>query len=157
MFALYSYNWREVMIITLYLGCRFYVAYFSSHCFTDHWVTRIPSVFVFLLVFPGYSWETTDRHRYWNLLLVNCCAYSALSHQWKEIECEWSTCQSGLASYHLARLWSHILCLMTVMISSSLISNSYSPVSMNQKLLWHAASSGRNAATSLCQRPQKRP
>jgi hypothetical protein len=46
MFALYTYYCSEVMIVTSYLVCRFCVAYFSSHCFTDHWVVRIPSVFV---------------------------------------------------------------------------------------------------------------
>lgn len=74
------------MIVTLYLVCRFCVAHFSSHCLVDHWKVRILSVVFFFIVLPGYSLETMDRHRYWNLLLVNCCAQSALIHQWKDIE-----------------------------------------------------------------------
>lgn len=130
--------------------CSFF--FFLSCCLISLWKLGIPSVSFTLP--PGHSWEPMDRCRFWNFLLVDCCAQSTLIHQQREIEWKWSTCQSGLASHHrLARLLSLSLCLMPV-------TNLQAPRVMVTaqwtwiwKPLWHDLSSVRAVATKSAMEP----
>lgn len=136
------------MTVTIYLVCRFCFAHFSSHCLVDHWKVRIPFVLFFCLCFQPAagrqwtgtgigisSWSTAVHGELW---FING---RLLSENDLHANLDW----------HLIISQAHILCSTPVTNSPSSISNGYSPVSMNQKLLWHHASLGRNAAPTLCQ------
>lgn len=141
----------DVTTITSYLRCRSQFAHFSSCCLISLWKLGIPSVSFNLS--PGCSWEPMDRRRFWNFLLVDCCAQSTLIHQQREIEWKWSTCQSRLASHHLARFYLTSLCLTPASNLQARLAMDIAQWARIQKLLWHDVSSVRAAATKPATEP----
>lgn len=100
-----------------------------------------------LLCLQAVTESWMDRCRFWNFLLVDCCAQSTLIHQQKEIEWKWSTCQSGPASHRLAGFCLISLCLMPATNLQARLAMVTAQWAWILKPLWHDVLSARVVAT----------